>query len=134
MAKRRRIQGKPLLVASVGVAVALGCGGGGKTFDSVVVGNLIAPPPMDGEVCVDPTPADASVTIDGEAVTDRCTVVQGYGPVLVEVTAPGFIAQEREVLIDGVTEVEVTLAEEPKPVKKPKPPPREPVAPPVGNL
>ncbi|MCO4748324.1 MAG: hypothetical protein KC912_26250, partial [Proteobacteria bacterium] len=47
---------------------------------------------------------------------------------------PGFIAQEREVLIDGVTEVEVTLAEEPKPVKKPKPPPREPVAPPVGNL
>jgi hypothetical protein len=131
MAKRRRIQGKPLLVASVGVAVALGCGGGGALRDTtMVVGNLIAPPPMDGEVCVDRVPADATVTIDGEPATERCTVVNGYGPVSVEVSAPGFVTQTQDVLIDGVTEVQVMLEE----VAAPKPPPKDLPDRPVGNL
>ncbi len=125
MAKRRPLHGQPLLVASVGAAMAmtLGCSGG-KTPEVEVVGNLVAPPMVEGEVCIDVTPPEAAVTLDGQATTERCTTLESYGGVTVEASAPGYTTHTEVVQLSEKVELEVALQPEVAP-----PPPM-----PVGNL
>lgn len=124
MAKRRPIHTTPLLVASTGLAVALGCGGGSiLPHDSPPVGNLMAPPMVSGEVCVDVTPADAKVIIEGVETTDRCTSVETYGSFTIEVSAPGYAIETQVHGVEPEVELSITLNAI-----------REPVPRPVGNL
>lgn len=60
--KRRTLRGAPLLVASAGAAMAVGCDG---ITTGTTSGNLVAPPPV--ELCVEVSPEEATVTLDGQA-------------------------------------------------------------------
>jgi hypothetical protein len=82
MATRRRRSGKPLLVASAGLVVSIGCG------NHHPPGNLMAPPQV--QVCVDADPPEAQVMIDGVAVgSDGCRP-EYAGQVEITATAPGY--------------------------------------------
>lgn len=133
MAKRRRIQGKPLLLASTTVAIAVGCAGGSNP--PIRTGNLMPPPMMKGEVCITVTPEDAAVTLDGMAVDEPCEAIESHGMVTVEATAPGHEPYSQSVEL--TEKVELTIALVPKPPPPPPPPPIDippPPPPPVGNL
>ena len=94
--RRRRLQGRPLLIAGTGMsAVIIGCSSGTDPERELYVsGNLVAPPML--ELCVEVSPeeasADATVTANSQALpsTDpRCTSIY-EGPVTLEASAPGF--------------------------------------------
>ena len=125
MARRRKITGAPLLLASAGMALAVGCSGNGRG-GPVVTGNLMPPPKVQGTVCVDATPDTATIQVQGKIVTERCTSVETWGQAEVEVSAPGHLPDKRLVdLIEGQqVEVSITLTAEPA---RPPDPPR-------GNL
>lgn len=122
MARRRRVTGRPLLVASAGAAMSVGCGGLSREVPPV--GNLVIPPePVVGEVCVEVTPADATVSLNGEVVSARCGYVPAEGKLTVEVSAPGYLTETIEFVPGDPID--------PDPVKvdlTPAPPP------PIGNL
>lgn len=106
------------------MTLAVGCGGKGKV-EPEPVGNLMAPPTIETELCVDVEPANASVTIDGVAATDRCTPVSGYAGqiVRVEVLAPGRGAVVRELsLVEVMAPLKLELIP-PRPVGNLMPPP-----------
>jgi hypothetical protein len=60
---RRRVSGRPLLVASAGAALTLVACGEKEETGSFTSGNLVAPPEV--ELCVTVEPAEAVVTVDG---------------------------------------------------------------------
>lgn len=123
MARRRPLTGTPLLVASAGVVLHIGCGHG-KQPDNPM-GNLMPPPIATATVCVDTVPESAEVRVNGVLLTQRCeTFPQLSLQVVVE--APGFRASTQTLTVDpGATE-------ELKVVLKPEEGPRKPE--PVGNL
>ena len=106
MTRRPMFGGRPLLAASAGLVLTIGCGNRNAPPS---VGNLMAPPDRPNEICVDPTPADATVSIAGRVTTDRCTVVTTEGPIRVEVSAPGYTTETLEVMPDGAEPITVTL-------------------------
>ena len=123
MAHRRRLTGQPLLVATgaAGLAVSVGCGG-----HEPPTGNLMPPPTVQGEICVDRVPAEAVVTVDGAVVDPHCATIDRYeGQVLtVHVSARGFIPQDQHVTMAEKMALQVVLDAAPFPE-----PPY-----PVGNL
>jgi hypothetical protein len=85
LSERRRINGKPLLVASAGLIVAIG-GCNRKPPGNLMAppGNLMAPPAV--QVCFDIEPPDAKIVINGAEFADEsCT--QGYEGASLEITA-----------------------------------------------
>lgn len=137
MAKRRKLQGRPLLVASAGAALAVGCGGGQVPIRT---GNLMPPPEPDhGVICVTVTPEEAveTVTVHGQVSSgpEHCVPVVAEGSVVVEVSAPGYTTYT--TMVDLAEEVQLSVELEPEGPPPPPtdvaPPPDEP-PPPVGNL
>lgn len=141
MARRRRIQGRPLLVATATAAMVIGCGGGNKN-QPPPPGNLMPPPTVEVEVCVDTVPEAAKVSIQAASnvvFSERCAKVEAYqgstGKLHVE--AEGYLAEDRDVVLEGpkvelkveLTESKIPEIAEP-PVGNLMPPPE----PPVGNL
>ena len=107
MARRRFLTGAPLLVAGTGVAVSIACGGG-SSFDSYPMGNLMAPPMV--RLCVDTVPEGAAVIMDGVPVSYRCTEVYSFHEVSVEVSAPGYVPASETVTTDGGGEITVSIS------------------------
>jgi hypothetical protein len=95
-------------------------------------GNLMAPPTIAGEVCVDTVPADAVVMVNDREVEPRCTTVDGYEgqEVKIDVSAPGYATSDQTVPLALKTELTVTLT----PAEPPFPVGNLVVPPPVGNL
>lgn len=124
MAKRRKLQGRPLLLATTTVVMVIGCGGVIEN-EYPPPGNLMPPPEVTGELCIDVEPADAKVTVYGAHTiewTERCDIVTAYGNVSIKAEAPGYVTETVNQYLDeeGV-EAKVVLMAEPAP-------------PPVGNL
>ena len=95
---RRRMSGRPLLVAS-SVLVA-SCGAG-------PVGNLVAPPMY--ELCVTVVPAEAEVTIDQQPLeADGCNTTW-EGTHVVAATAEGYVPYEAEVQLSADTTHDITM-------------------------
>ena len=93
--KRRRTKGKPLLIATAGVGLTVSACNGIKPE---VSGNLM-PPPM-AELCIDVTPDDAVVTVEGAVVADeQCTSVYG-GYAEIEATADGYEDYSEVLTVD----------------------------------
>ena len=113
MPRRRRLTAHPLLVVTTGATLAVGC------TRSAPVGNIMAPVPMN-ELCVDTIPPNATVLVNGQEATDRCTLLEEQRPTAtVQVSADNHMSQTTEVTIEGGTQdISITLAP----------------APPVGNL
>jgi hypothetical protein len=87
MARRRRLTGKGLLVASAG-AVFVSCGG-------TTSGNLVAPPMH--ELCLETDPDSAIVTANAmDVAADGCTVLD-EGDVSLTATADGFEPYEEVI-------------------------------------
>jgi flagellar basal body rod protein FlgC len=104
--KRRKTTGKPLLIATAGVGLTVtSCIG-----KEVVSGNLMPPPMV--ELCIDVTPDEAAVTVDGVVVADeQCTQVY-EGMVQVDANAEGYVdySENVEVYEDMTHEFELTQA------------------------
>ena len=97
--RKRKTKGKPLLVAtaSLGMAVS-GCNG---KVGPEVSGNLMPPPFL--ELCIEVEPETAAVTVEGENVPDgQCTQVYS-STVLVEATAEGYEEYSEEVSVEEGT-------------------------------
>ncbi len=112
----------------------MACNSGGRQIDPP--GNLVAPPTIRGEICVDAQPTDAKITVNGTpARADGCAPVEAMEgqTVAVSVSAPGFVTHEQRVQVAPKVGIKVTLAAAPRdpPVGNLMPPPRPP---PVGNL
>ncbi|TNE88368.1 MAG: hypothetical protein EP330_14895 [Deltaproteobacteria bacterium] len=146
MAKRRRLSGKPLLVAAAGAALTVGCG---------------KPAEPEPTLCVKVVPDDAAaeIRIDGApAGPDGCAPMSEGSKREVHVEAEGYDTVEVQVP-EGLDVIVVDLVppppeppvgnlmpppdleiEEPEPPPPPPPPVRPPpktmppVPPPVGNL
>lgn len=142
MARRRRIQGRPLLVATAAAAMVIGCSGGTKK-EAPPPGNLMPPPTMDIEVCVDTVPEGAKVSLQASTNTEfseRCETIEVYqgstGQLVVE--AAGYQTNQQSVVLDGpkielrVELVQNEVPELDRPVGNLMPPPE--LEPPVGNL
>jgi hypothetical protein len=138
MARRRTLTGRPLLVTAAGVAMTVGC------KDPEVIqppGNLMAPPRITGEVCVETVPADATITVNGTALLppQHCApVAENYegSAVAVHVEAPGYVPQDQTVYLAPKMTLSVTLAPDAPVIAPPgnlMPPPELPPQP-VGNL
>lgn len=86
------------------------------------VGNIVPPPP---KLCVQTTPEDAVVVLNGQTATAPCTLLSGpLGPVEVEVSAPAHIPHQETVVMSSYSqELTVTLV-----------PDKAVPHPPVGNL
>lgn len=95
MAKVRKLLGQPLLMASAGLSLAGGC------HSPKPVGNLMYPPHVEAQLCVDKTPESAMVFVDGSAVSERCTTVEGYDgrPISLEISAPGYAAVSQQLTL-----------------------------------
>ena len=135
MAQRRRINGKPLLLATAGAALVMGCSGGNKPPD-VRTGNLMPPPMVKAEVCVDKTPDTATVRVNEVVATERCTTVETHHMITVKVSAPGYVEQTQELPAQEKIELSIALVEGPEappppPVGNLMPPPREDIPPPA---
>ncbi|MCO4748325.1 MAG: hypothetical protein KC912_26255 [Proteobacteria bacterium] len=130
MARRRKITGKPLLVASAAAVLAVGCGTG---KGGIVTGNLMPPPTV--ELCVSVTPESATITLNGEPFTAGCVESYEGSPATLVVSAPGYVSQTLEHRHGDIAQVTVVLEAEPV---LPEPdidlPPPPPPPPPVGNL
>lgn len=111
MPRRRTLHGTGLLLASGGLLVTTACGIG-------TTGNLVAPPRIAVGLCVETTPEDAAVTLNGSAMEARpCESLEAHegDQVVVSVSAPGFVTHEEtvEFLRDGETvNLEVVLEAE----------------------
>jgi hypothetical protein len=109
MARRRALSGRPLLLASGGLALACHH----PTPPDTPVGNLMAPvETVTADVCVDVTPEGAAVLVNGVQATERCTTVTGsYGDrVAVEVSAPTYeIATPEVTLVPELPPITVNL-------------------------
>lgn len=98
MARRRALIGHPLLLASGGALVWVGCGHHKGPPDGPV-GNLMAPATLTAEVCVDVSPPEARANaqiIVGDVVThERCATIEGEigYPVQIHVLSPGYVSQ-----------------------------------------
>lgn len=134
MPRRRTLTARPLLVAA-GSLLAVSCSG--PKPDMRPTGNLMAPPMVTGELCVDTVPESAVVTVNGATVDPRCAPVTAYegSSVTVSISAPGYVAQEQRLTIAEKMQLKVELMAmaPPPPVGNLMPPP-EPPPPPVGNL
>jgi len=87
--KRRKITGRPLLVATTALSVTISCTG------SVVSGNLMPPP--DVELCIDVEPDSAVVLVQNEAFADEeCKPIM-EGSYIVTATAEGYVDYEEQV-------------------------------------
>ena len=140
MARRRSLTGRPLLVATIGVALtAASCNGPSAAVPPP--GNLMPPPMIQaGELCVEVVPADAVITVDGKVVQPGCvTLPPDYEsrPVAVHVSARGYVDQDQNVPLADKMSLKVTLeaggVPELPPMGNLMPPPAPP-PPPVGNL
>jgi hypothetical protein len=107
--KRRRLNGKSVLIASGG-AMLLGCGED--------VGNPFLPE-APAELCVEAEPSTAEVLVDGDSLdVDGCTIVSdGFSTpdsVRVTATAEGYQPFEEIVLVnfEGRTNFTVVMTEE----------------------
>ena len=111
--KRRKQLGTALLTAtfSFGVSV-VGCVDNKDTddsdditispFDSGFAGNLMAPPTVD--FCIDVTPDDANVTVDGDPIADEeCIQTFDGNNVRVEATAEGYLDYLEDVEVNNNT-------------------------------
>jgi hypothetical protein len=88
--ERRRFSGKPLLVASAGLVVAIG-GCHRKPTGNLMMppGNLMAPPMAN--VCVTVEPAEAAILVNGAALYNgSCTRVNENDSVEIQITAEGY--------------------------------------------
>lgn len=105
--KRRALRGAPLLVASAGAVLAVGCDGGSIGTTS---GNLVAPPEV--ELCVNATPEEAAVQIDGQDlnVETGCNSVW-EGSHEITATAEGYDPYSETVEVYGDTTKEIVLTE-----------------------
>jgi hypothetical protein len=125
VARRRPLNGRPLLVASAGIAMTIGC----RTPEPPMEppGNLMAPPMVDGELCIDVVPAGAKITVDGVAVTTPCVPEHGYQgqTYAVHAEAPNFLPVDQPVALSPKMTVSITL----DPIRAVAP-----VEPPHGNL
>ena len=126
---RRKLTGQPLLVASAG-ALLISCSGKGKTDPIDNVGNLM-PAPRIIELCVDTSPPQSQVTIDGQRLEGRCLPFEGEasGKLHIEVSAEGYATKV----------LDIVLSADPQPLFVAlEPIATEPIAPPeilpVGNL
>ena len=104
--QRRRLGGKPLLVAGAGATVFIG---GCIPF----VGNLVAPPEVELCVTVSPVEADATVTINDVELSedDLCMDVWDDSVSTVGATAVGYEDYSEEVLMEGDTIHDIVLIE-----------------------
>ena len=95
--KRRKTKGKPLLLATAGVGLTVSaCNGGMKPE---VSGNLMPPPMVETELCIDVTPDNALVIVQGVVVADeQCT--NTYGSVQIEATADGYEDYSEVIMVD----------------------------------
>jgi len=103
--RRRRLSGRPLLVAtSAGVALTI------TSCADSTSGNLVAPPQV--QLCVEVVPDEATVSVDGVEWTDeRCEDVW-EGLHTVDAVAEGYEDYSEEVMVDSPTTHEVTMVEE----------------------
>lgn len=136
MAKRRKLQGRPLLIGSTTVAMVIGCGG--VVDPPPPPGNLMAPPELTAELCIDTEPAGAKVVVHGVDTiewTERCAEVTGLGGVSVTASAPGFEPSTTyQSLQQPKNDLKISLfasAEVPPPVGNLMPPQRIDATPPV---
>lgn len=110
MAARRRLIGRPLMLASAGMA--LGCTGFGNNINDdmgYVTGNLVAPPMV--QLCVKATPDTATVEIDGQTLGETgCQDAWEGSSALIRVSAEGFETHEQTIAVQrGEETVDVTL-------------------------
>jgi hypothetical protein len=143
LARRRPLTGHPLLVAAGGFALTVGCTRAEPKIEPP--GNLMPPPTISGELCVDTVPEAAVVTVNGAVVEPRCAPVSGYegDQVTVNVTAPGYTPKDQQVTLQPKMEIKVSLdVAAPPPIGNLVPPPHVgdpvpqpmPPPPPIGNL
>ncbi len=96
----------PAVLSCLLLAVGVACSSSTNPQD--LVEPPFRPPLAIGDVCVDVTPADAdaTITLQGEVMTQRCqSVTTAYSSsASVIITAPGFIAQTHDVPLFGGTE------------------------------
>ena len=84
--QRRKRIGKPLLVATAGVGLTVSSCTGKEGF-----GNLMPPPTEDMvELCIDVTPDNADVTVQGVPVADEECIQTYQGTHIVEATSEGY--------------------------------------------
>lgn len=140
MTRRRPLSGKPLLVAS-GLGLSVACG----SHDPPPMGNLMPPPRVHTELCVDVFPPGAAVVVNKTPLPGRCIDLEAEpGEVAtIEVIAAGMpLHTEQVVLTPPSQTVAITVPPKgpnldlppmgnlmPPPPPQPPPPP-----PPVGNL
>jgi hypothetical protein len=93
-----------LQVVSSGLLIALGTLGCSPAPSGEEL--MHGPPLATGEVCVDATPANAVITVNGEVMTQRCqTFTTSYSSsASVQVTAPGYVSQTLSAPLVGGTE------------------------------
>lgn len=159
MARRRKLSGRPLLVATAATAMLVGCGGSGKASPDPPPppGNLMPPPSRMIELCVDAEPDGAKVEASGarmQTLTERCEQVEVYegGRVQLTVSAPDHIPQSLDLEVGTKDRIEQKVQLHPSPaIERPvgnlmpppqiddipeldQPPKPEIPEPPVGNL
>jgi len=106
--------GTPLLFAgSVVAGLSLGCAGGEEEF---VTGNLVAPPTV--QLCVDATPPEATVKVDGGALGEDGCVMVMEGDVAITAEAEGYDAHEETLQVTAEMKHSVALT---KTVTEPPP-------------
>ena len=111
LAQRRPLLGHPLLVAVGGIVLNVGCS---EPEVLQPPGNLMPPPTMTGELCVDTSPETALVTINGTLVEPRCAPVSGEPgtTVAVHVSAPGYQSEDQSVPLAPKMDIHVVLKAE----------------------
>jgi hypothetical protein len=143
MTRRRALSGKPLLVAA-GLGLSMACNSH-EPVPPPPIGNLMPPPTVHTELCVDAFPPGATVVVDQTPLPGRCIDLdrmEGMS-VTVDVSAPGLPPHSAQVTLTPPKQtITVTLAPAPPPdltippIGNLMPPPRppEPMPRPVGNL
>lgn len=105
--RRRPLRGAPLLVASAGAAMAVGCDG---ITTGTTSGNLVAPPPV--ELCVEVSPEEATVTLDGVAFDTEAGCQETWeGTHELAAEAEGYEPYSETIEIYEDTTKEITLTE-----------------------
>lgn len=119
MPERRPLRGKPLMIATAGVILAVGCTGSANNGapDPIPVGNLMPPPMV--QVCVKTVPEGATVTLNGAVADGGCAEVY-MGPTAVTVSADGYTTYTGTVDPTGEPP---TITLEPAPAPEPTPEP-----------
>jgi hypothetical protein len=108
---RRELRGRPLLVASAGLVLAVGCHPAPR-------GNLMAPPTV--ELCVTAEPAEAKVQVNGEDLPDGGCARVYQGAVEISASAQGYQPLNEQLTVSGPTKHTVRLSKgEPTPTPAP---------------